>query len=388
MFRHAFVSVLTVTFFALPSLAIDDALVDRADKSIDKGIAYLRKAQAADGSWSAKTGPAVTALILNALIDRPDIKANDPTVQKALKFILSKAKEDGSIHDGILMNYNTAICLSALSRLNDDPKAAPVIKKGLDYLRKTQYAAGMRDEKGNLIGEDHAFFGGYGYGKHGRPDGSNTQITIQAFYDNNIDCSKDPAMKRALMFTARLQGSKANDLFKKGEIAQDGGAVYATSINKDHVGVPQSQADPDGKDEALAGRKVSNLRTYGSMTYAMFKTYIYARLEKDDQRVKDALKWVSNNYTFEHNPGMPEAAKLQGFYYYVLTAARALDAFGENTITTADGKKHQWRDDVVKKLISVQREDGSWLNEADRWMEGDANMITAFALLSLEHAAK
>jgi len=51
-------------------------------------------------------------------------------------------------------------------------------------------------------------------------------------------------------------------------------------------------------------------------------------------------------------------------------------------IDTKDGKKN-WAQDLSAKLVSLQKKDGSWTNEADRWLEGDANLITAYALTAL-----
>lgn len=33
----------------------------------------------------------------------------------------------------------------------------------------------------------------------------------------------------------------------------------------------------------------------------------------------------------------------------------------------------------------LQRENGSWVNEAERWFEGDPNLATAFALMALAY---
>jgi hypothetical protein len=42
---------------------------------------------------------------------------------------------------------------------------------------------------------------------------------------------------------------------------------------------------------------------------------------------------------------------------------------------------------LVTTLTGAQAEDGSWVNKAnDRWMEGNANLVTAYALLALAHA--
>jgi squalene-hopene/tetraprenyl-beta-curcumene cyclase len=162
-------SLARVALFALPLLlashafAIDDAHWKKANDALAKGIVFLRTTQAADGSWTSKPGPAITALVVSAMLDRPDIKSTDPAVQKALAYILSKRQPDGGIHDGMLENYNTAICLSALARVNDRPDIAAAIKPAQDYLRGLQWHD-QKDPAGNPITEAHAFYGGAGYG--------------------------------------------------------------------------------------------------------------------------------------------------------------------------------------------------------------------------------
>ncbi|MCH7925963.1 MAG: hypothetical protein IIC51_10560 [Planctomycetes bacterium] len=37
-------------------------------------------------------------------------------------------------------------------------------------------------------------------------------------------------------------------------------------------------------------------------------------------------------------------------------------------------------------LVSLQRDDGSWVNDADRWYEGNPQLVTAYALLALQTA--
>jgi len=38
--------------------------------------------------------------------------------------------------------------------------------------------------------------------------------------------------------------------------------------------------------------------------------------------------------------------------------------------------------------VALQRPDGSWVNEADRWMEGDPNLVTAYSVIALQIATK
>jgi squalene-hopene/tetraprenyl-beta-curcumene cyclase len=40
---------------------------------------------------------------------------------------------------------------------------------------------------------------------------------------------------------------------------------------------------------------------------------------------------------------------------------------------------------LIQELAQRQREDGSWLNSTDRWLEGDPNLVTGYVLLTLAH---
>lgn len=133
---------------------------------------------------------------------------------------------------------------------------------------------------------------------------------------------------------------------------------------------------------------VSRLRAYGSMSYAGFKSLVYAKLPRDDARVAGVLEWVRHNYTLKENPGLGT----DGMYYYYLTFARAMDAWGEPMIEVvhADGSKEtrDWAMDLIDQLASLQNPDGSFKSVDDRWMENNPTLITAYALLALEHAAR
>ena len=370
-------------FVAAPAWSLDDDHWHRANRAIERGIEFLRGTQKADGSWSPGPGPAITAMVSAVMLERIDISAEDPQVAKAIAYILSKARDDGSICDGILANYNTAICLTALSHVNNRPDVAEVVARAQAFLRGLQWA-GQTDPQGRTIDANHCWFGGAGYGKHGRPDLSNTQIMLQGLFDSGVTCD-DPAFQRALVFISRCQGTAQNDQFAD-VIEPDGGFVYATSVDKDHIGVPESKASPDQVDEAKLGRPVSGLRGYGSMTYAGFKSYVYAHLARDDPRVVAAHDWIRRHYQFDRNPGMPEKMREQGLYYMYMTMGRALNAWGATYIQTPDGRNHDWANDLIDAVVQRQRPDGSWVNPADRWMEGDANLVTAYALIALQSA--
>lgn len=367
------------------AFGLDVADKQAAEHATSRGIAFFRQTQNDNGSWSPDPGPAVTALIVTAMLEQPHIEEDDLAVYKALGYILARRHTDGSIHDGFLPNYNTAICLSALSMVPARPGVADAVRKAQGYLRGLQWA-GQPDGHGRRVDVSHPFYGGAGYGRHGRPDLSNTQIMLQGLHDSGLSCD-DPAYQRALVFISRCQGSASNHMFGK-EIAGDGGFIYSTSVDRNLIGIPQSMANPESIGEAKAGRAVSGLRTYGSMTYAGFKSYIYIALDRRDPRVVDAHHWIRNHYTLDQNPGLPEYIKMQGYYYYLMTFARALRAWGPDTLTTADGRERHWPSDLIAKLVLLQRPDGSWTNEADRWLEGDPHLVTAYALIALNHAKR
>jgi squalene-hopene/tetraprenyl-beta-curcumene cyclase len=88
------------------------------------------------------------------------------------------------------------------------------------------------------------------------------------------------------------------------------------------------------------------------------------------------------------NPGFKTTGKkdvpYQGLFYYYLTMARALKAFGATTLTDGDGVARDWRKDLRGILFRTQSDNGSWQNvRSSRWMEEDPVLVTSYALLAL-----
>ncbi len=371
-----------------------------------KAIAWLRtKQDEKSGGWGVNPKgpafPAVTGLVVSGMIGSGTIESvsGDAAIARGVEFILSKRQPDGGLYDQVLPAYNTAICLSTISKI-DTPAAKAAIKPAQDFLRSLQWSeAAVADSKApdapKPVGREHAYYGGVGYGKHGRPDLSNLSFVLQGLHDSGVKAD-DEAFKRAMAFLQRTQmlgsmsgkdGEKivVNDMpYAKG--STQGGFIYSTSVNKDQVGVGQSYGGTI-EETMDDGSKVSHLRAYGSMTYAGFKSYLYAGLTKDDARVKAAMDWIRTNYTLEENPN----CGTDGLYYYLVTFSRALGAFGEPTLDVVDKEKkttpRDWRADLVERLSMLQNEDGSFRSVDDRWMENDPVLITAYALIALGEAA-
>jgi len=179
--------------------------------------------------------------------------------------------------------------------------------------------------------------------------------------------SKDPALQRALVFVSSCQNleTKHNDT-KFAVTNPDGGFYYTIAAGG------SSQAG----ESATGG-----LRSYGSMTYAGLKSMIYAGVGRDDPRVQAAFRWVQEHYTVRENPELGDS----GLYYYFHTFAKTLDAIGEEEIVDQHGVAHRWRQELAKELATRQLENGSWINENERWLEGDPNLVTGYALLTLSY---
>jgi squalene-hopene/tetraprenyl-beta-curcumene cyclase len=318
-------------------------------------------------------------------------------VLAGVKYMISAQKPDGGIYEAGLPSYNTAICLSALAKVDATrvPQVKDAIASATAFLKGLQYSEDVRGiaagEAPNAVQKEHAFYGGWGYGKHGRPDLSNTHWALDGLHDAGV-APDDAAFQRALVFLSRCQMSDVSNDMAYADGAAQGGFIYATSENKDKIASGQSMAGTI--EETLDdGTKVSRLRAYGSMTYAGFKSYLYAGLTKDDPRVVAAMKWIGENYTLAENPG----AGTDGYYYYLVTFARALEASGQKTISgpawkepggTGKSVGHDWRKDLVNRLAELQNADGSFKTIDDRWLENDPVLITAYSLLALEHASK
>lgn len=157
----------------------------------------------------------------------------------------------------------------------------------------------------------------------------------------------------------------------------DGGSGYAPGDSK------------AGYITLRDGRKIP--RSYGSMTYALLKGYLFAGLTQKDPRVQAAWEWLSKNYTLDVNPGFEGSsdptAGYQGLFYYFITMSKALDLYGQRTVIDAAGREHDWRAELVGRVLSMQRQDGSWINSnAARWFEGNPVLATAYAMTTLHNS--
>src|SRR5262249_55421496 len=154
-----------------------------------------------------------------------------------------------------------------------------VLRKATAFLKRLQFEDGA-DPRAGGVGYD---------AKAKRPDLSNTHLFLEGMQAAGVP-KDDPAVQRALRFISRCQNlpGESNDLpfAKKATDDDKGGLTY-------------HPFDPDDSPHKTPG---GGLRSLGGMTYAGLKSFLYAGVNKEDQRVKAAVGWIRRHYTLDENP--------------------------------------------------------------------------------------
>ena len=330
------------------------------ETALANGAAFLLGRQAEDGHWSDPQMPALTALPLWALsgcarVEGVGERLSGGALRRAADYVLKTQRPDGGFYvpkpgrgGSGLGNYNTSVCLSALYDSGLAPKSALLAAR--TYIAASQ-----------LTGDD-TMAGGFGYDRISRrryADLSNTSYAMSAMARTASleefrtgGARADLDWDRALKFVENLMERDGPDA---------GGAAY-------------NERTPQAGTTTNAQGRV-HLRAYGSMTYAAVLSMCSARLDRGDPRVRQSLEYLAKNWTVDENPGMGS----QGLYYFYDIMARALSA-----ARVEDVGGHLWKKELSAKIVSLQRPDGSWSNDNNRFWEADPVLCTSFAMIVLE----
>ena len=434
---------------AITALVLNGMLLEKGitieDEAVKRGVEFVLKYRQPDGGIYDKMLPSYnTAIVLSMLsrVNTPEAKA---AIKPAQDFLKSLQFGDGAMVDGQFAmetgrvgkehpfyggigygrsgrpdNSNLNFFMQAMSDsgLSEED---PAVQRALVFLRRTQMLGATNDlafakesTQGGFIyanasskdsaGQGQSYGGEIAESLSG-PPGAVAQVVLEPGPDGKarslkrdeatirvraaLGASADAQIKAAADVAMILVGPGSGDASDRFEVRTPIKAADALKA------VLTKAFEEGGKPAATitasiapAWQGVSRLRAYGSMTYAGFKSYVYAKLPRNDERVAAVYEWVRRNYTLQENPG----AGTDGLYYYFVTFARALDAWGEPMIEVihADGSKESrdWAMDLIERLASLQNADGSFKIVDDRWMENNPVLITAYALVALEHAAK
>ena len=337
--------------------ALSPELVESAKKSVDRGVRFLREQQSKeDGSYGQHVGLTAMALLAMAESYRGYRMDDGPFIARAATWLAGQARADGAISGDATPTYNTALAIMALHAI-DPVRFKAEVEGGQRFL--VQFQA---DEDHHYARKDK-YYGGIGYGGDERPDLSNLQYALEGLKRTDFDPNSD-VWAKAELFVKRCQNyteDQAQDELPRPWATNDGGFTY----------------EPGGASaEATA--------SYGAMTFAGLKSLMFTKeSNRDDPRVKAAWAWVQSNYDFNTHPKKGTTAS----FYYLQTAASALEAFGEPLVPGAEGPR-RWAADLISKLVYLQRADGAWVNEDRKYWEGNPLLVTARAVVALNHAMR
>ena len=341
----------------------------QAAAALARAKMWLLERQRDDGSFSNPKHPGLTGLALWALVGARHPSDAD-AIERAGDWLLSKAQPDGGIYQpvpdragGGLSTYNTAVCLAALAETGRRDATRAI-------LDARTFLAGAQ-----LTGDD-GFAGGFGYASD---DGGKRYADL-----NNTVFVMD-AMRRSQRYEDdRPAGEKKADLDWAAALAFAESLHNGPGTGDQEGGFAYSPADAKaGTDAAASKDGAVVMRSYGSMTYAGLLALVYCDLDRADPRVRSTLDWAGRHWSLEENPGIGD----QGVYFFYEIVSRALSAAGIESIPREGSDPVAWKDELVSKLLSLQRPDGSFANANGRFWENDPVLVTSYSMVALEFAS-
>lgn len=277
--------------------------------SIDKALKFLESIQKEDGSLPSFF-PLGTTLLATLCFLNQGYNEEYPFIKKAIEFILKWRQSDGSFYCHLDEKgakkpvYPTALTIMVLSRTYN-PKYKDIIKSAVDWIKDIQNPDG-----------------GFGYYKGSRSDITATKFALLGLNDGYeyLGLKKiDDVFLRALEYLKDLQNP-------------DGGFGYTKEFKK---------------------------HSYGSATADGLISLFLASADK--KIIKKTLRWIEKNYTWDENP----FGDRKYYEYFIWAKSNALNLTKKDVIKDKHGKPRLWYNEVLRKLLSEQNKDGSWVTDKE-----------------------
>ena len=311
-----------------PAEPPDPAAVDAA---IERGVAYVRKAQSANGSWDRDRGK--TALGLYVLA-HAGVEPDDRSAVRALRWVLGNLGRPDT--------YGASLAVMALATLDREAHAKRIARLAR-LLQIGQCDNGQWSYK---------LKGGRSAG-----DNSNTQFALLAlWYADRAGASVESKLfSRTLQYFLSTQNEDGGWGYSAKERAKSYGSMSATGLAA--IVVCRS---------GLEGVRLADEKA------------------RRDPEVAKAAKWIENHLKVDCNPeanfkfrgGMREVRKevtdSYWRFYWLWSLERAaavagIDRFGER----------DWYAEGAARLLMEQRDNGSWVGSETPFL------ATSFAVLFL-----
>jgi len=331
--------------------------------AIQKAVAHVRQAQNADGSWQDAGHPGgMTALCLLGLL-HAGVPADDPAVVKGVAAL-------GRVQN--TATYVVSLKAQAYAVLND-PKYAKDLQAATDFLVRGQLPTGMWS------------YGQYRSGNRvinyaGRGDNSNTQFALLGLHEAAKAGAKVPkeVWDRASRHFVNSQSRDGGwNYMYYGNVQGRAATAYAKSYG--------SMTAAGLASLYICGQRlnVGGNRVFVNGAYADCGRYVQNKV------IASAVKWLTDNFSVEENPGGRGKTWLH-YYLYGLERCGMISGlrnFGPN----------DWYRQGAAFLVGSQGPDGTWsqvnmaawqnnprvLEQVRRAWAGRVSYDTVFALLFL-----
>ncbi len=365
----------------------------QAGRAIDKGVSWLTKRQAADGSWggiqfnaqygggsaSSEGMPAgPTALALYTLL-KCKVPENHRSVRRGFEWLAKHWKEPRS-------SYEVSMLILALTATADDAKLSTTTRKRKAKPKlKGRYRAWAAKLVAALVEKRSARGWRYNVQRTestagGPEDLSSTQLAALALF-----AAKRVGMKvRSAVWEDILAFSRAQQMDDGPEV------VYHDPIDPKLTRKARARgfAYIKGASNAAESAPRGGMTACGlaNIEMARFVLRDGGRLqEKWDARpdataiqtaLYDGLAWLDKNWSSFEDPGAKDMNVYHVYYLYALE--RAMDLLGLKRVG-----RHRWYNEMGQALLNRQKANGHWATRTGR---GHDVLDSCFALLFLKRA--
>ncbi len=327
------VATLLLTMFVAVPVAraeIDSVAVQR---SIDRGLAYLKKTQLVRGGWTEYSGNScgLSSLCTLAMLTS-GVPGDDTSITRAMAYLRTHEPND---------TYSVSLQTLVYCQLGSARDLA-AIRRNVDWLVEKQQRRG-----------DDNQLGAWGYGDRGSGDPSNTQFAILALGAAEERGIEVPAktLELSLEYWKKRQRPDGSWTYNSLSGTPTGSMVAAgiASIIIARGGLGSHSANLTGQSLPCCGDEAAT-------------TDPAAR----------ALNWLASAFTLRANPGGTDT-----YFYYLYALERVGRLSGRRFIGD-----HDWYREGAEVIVSLQDEfQGFWAGTGIA--ENNRDISTSFALLFL-----
>lgn len=357
------------------------------EKMLGSALHWLVAEQRTDGGWpkvhasvlgeEAATAPPTTAIAAVALLSAPPSLRDKYArqIERGIEYLLAHQGPDGAIgmpgEAWQLKSFVTSVALKACC-LRDPGRYQAEIAQMVKFFEQNQ------------VEERHGFspldwrYGGWNFFDNLDPksgDRVRVDLCVARFVTDALQLAGVPAehplWEKSRIHVRRCQNWQDDE--ERLTIADDGGFISPPRFSK---------AGP----LYLSVERI-RFRSYGSTTCDGLQALLNLGFPKDHPRVQSAFQWICRNYTIAQNPGFPPDSMFPFatglYYYYLMTLAESLRAYGQERILTPDGTQHYWIREITYQLSYVQKPEGFWKNRENVMSEDDPILATSLSAIAL-----